>query len=499
MKRALLVIRLSHLTDSSTSPERQREIGELACRQREWEVVDTATDLDVSATKFGPFDRPELGKWLNDRADEFDAIVCWRLDRLVRSSADLAKLIAWARENGKDIVSATEGFDLNTPFGRAMATIIGALAELEAETVRLRVQGAHAALRTMDRWASGVPPLGYVAVNHPSGHGKGLAIDPDAQRLVRDMAARLIEGDSFTNITTWLDESGELTSMDRARLAQGKPVRAKPWTVETVIRVLTSPATMGLKVRKDGSTVLDAEGQPLRMAEPLLDAETWELVQSAAAERRQSGRRRRHSINPLLGIGVCGRCGSQLAHQVTVSRDKAKTWRYARCGRTPVNCTGTSIPMADGLELLEEAFLTKVGHLEATRSVFVPGTDNRHELSAVRETIARLRRESDQGLIVGQDDEAEYVVRMRALIARRTELDKEPYRPSRWEHVGTGQTYSTAYAAADENGRRTLVRDSGIRFVIYRNKPLEFGVYTPDEAPEWLAAGTAPDSRTSRP
>lgn len=310
--RALLVVRLSHLTDSSTSPERQLEVCELACLQRGLEVVGTATDLDISATKYRPFDRPELGKWLNDRADEFDTLVCWRLDRLVRSSADLADLIRWAQANGKGIVSATEGFDLNTPFGKAMATIIGALAELEADTIRLRVQGAHAALRMMDRWASGTPPLGYAVVPHPSGHGKGLAIDPDSHQLVRDMAARLMDGeggdgDSFIRIAAWLNEIGALTARDRTRVAQNKAAALKPWSVGTVTRVLTSPATMGLKVRKDGSTVLDAEGLPIRMAAPLFDEETWELIQAAAARRRQSGKRRHHSPNPLLGIGACGR------------------------------------------------------------------------------------------------------------------------------------------------------------------------------------------------
>ncbi|MBF6168278.1 recombinase family protein [Streptomyces gardneri] len=84
--RALLAARLSVMTDESTSPVRQLEHGRSAVQARGWTEAGVATDLDVSATKYSPFDRPELGNWLKNRHHEFDVIVVRRLDRLVRSS-----------------------------------------------------------------------------------------------------------------------------------------------------------------------------------------------------------------------------------------------------------------------------------------------------------------------------------------------------------------------------------------------------------------------------
>ncbi|MFQ6230236.1 recombinase family protein [Nocardia sp. NPDC002869] len=69
------------MTDESTLPARQVERGRNAMRARGWIEAGVATDLDVSATKYSPFDRPELGDWLKNRHHEFDAIVVWRLDR----------------------------------------------------------------------------------------------------------------------------------------------------------------------------------------------------------------------------------------------------------------------------------------------------------------------------------------------------------------------------------------------------------------------------------
>ena len=57
-----------------------------------------AKDLDVSAGSTSPFDRPQLGDWLSDRLGEFDVIVFFRADWIVRRLFDLADLIRWGRE-----------------------------------------------------------------------------------------------------------------------------------------------------------------------------------------------------------------------------------------------------------------------------------------------------------------------------------------------------------------------------------------------------------------
>ncbi|RUP35932.1 MAG: recombinase family protein, partial [Gordonia sp. (in: high G+C Gram-positive bacteria)] len=89
MTRALIVTRLSRSTEASTSIDRQKRACRKLCKERGYDVIDTVEDPDVSAaTK--PFDRPELGPWLNDRHPEYDVIVVYRMDRLVRRLLDLA-------------------------------------------------------------------------------------------------------------------------------------------------------------------------------------------------------------------------------------------------------------------------------------------------------------------------------------------------------------------------------------------------------------------------
>src|SRR5689334_14307942 len=122
MERVLGVIRLSVLTDETTSPERQRQFIEHSARARGAEIVAWAVDLDVSASNVRPADRPELGKYIADPAG-FDTVMFWRVDRLCRKVGDFADMIKWAEENGKNLVSATESFDLSSPLGKAVAYI----------------------------------------------------------------------------------------------------------------------------------------------------------------------------------------------------------------------------------------------------------------------------------------------------------------------------------------------------------------------------------------
>ncbi len=50
-----------------------------------------AVDLDVPASRIGPFDRPQPGGWPS-RPEDFDALVRWRFDRAVRPLGDTHEL-----------------------------------------------------------------------------------------------------------------------------------------------------------------------------------------------------------------------------------------------------------------------------------------------------------------------------------------------------------------------------------------------------------------------
>lgn len=93
-------------------------------------------------------DRPQLSTLL-DVVAEGDEVVIFALSRATRSLPDLLELVALLDGKGVALRSVSEGIiDTTTPHGKFMVSILGAVAELEAEWTRSRVRAGVAAARS---------------------------------------------------------------------------------------------------------------------------------------------------------------------------------------------------------------------------------------------------------------------------------------------------------------------------------------------------------------
>lgn len=124
-------------TLNGQNPELQlSEQREYAAR-RGWHVAGEYVDLGVSGSKES---RPQLNRMMKDaHLRRFDAVLCWKLDRLGRSLKHLVTTIEDLAAYGVSFVSLRDNLDLSTPSGRLMMHIIGAMAEFERELIRERV------------------------------------------------------------------------------------------------------------------------------------------------------------------------------------------------------------------------------------------------------------------------------------------------------------------------------------------------------------------------
>ena len=84
--------------------------------------------------------RPALDELMNDaRKRRFDAVLVWRFDRFARSTKHLVTALEDFQHLGIDFISFQENIDTSSPMGKAMFTIVSAIAELEADIIRERV------------------------------------------------------------------------------------------------------------------------------------------------------------------------------------------------------------------------------------------------------------------------------------------------------------------------------------------------------------------------
>ncbi|MCE5220999.1 MAG: recombinase family protein, partial [Clostridium sp.] len=105
---------------------------------------------------------PQFQQLLKDaKSKKFNALICYRLDRISRNVADFSTTLELLQSNNIDFISIKEQFDTSTPMGRAMVYISSVFAQLERETIAERVRDNMLQLAKTGRWLGGQTPLGF--------------------------------------------------------------------------------------------------------------------------------------------------------------------------------------------------------------------------------------------------------------------------------------------------------------------------------------------------
>ncbi len=108
---------------------------------------DRYVDHGVSGTKTS---RPGLDALLHD-AQPGDTIVVYKLDRIGRSTAHVAQLIAELTDRGVFIESISDGLNSSTSTGRAMLQMLAIFAEMERSFIAERTIAGLAAAKAQGR------------------------------------------------------------------------------------------------------------------------------------------------------------------------------------------------------------------------------------------------------------------------------------------------------------------------------------------------------------
>lgn len=115
-------MRIAYVRVSTIEQNEQRQIEALEKYKIEKWFIEKVSGKNT--------DRPKL-KAMIDFAREGDTIYIHDFSRLARSTKDLLELIEVFNKKGITLVSNKENIDSNTPTGKLMLTMIGAIAEFE--------------------------------------------------------------------------------------------------------------------------------------------------------------------------------------------------------------------------------------------------------------------------------------------------------------------------------------------------------------------------------
>jgi DNA invertase Pin-like site-specific DNA recombinase len=139
------------------------------------EIVAEYLDVAVSGRKEG---RPQLQALMRAaRHHEFDCVLVWKFDRFARSVAHLLKALEEFNHLGIRFISVQDQVDTQSPMGKAMFTVIGAMAELESSLISERVKaGMEAARARGKQFGRPATPAHIVARIEERAHATSMSI-----------------------------------------------------------------------------------------------------------------------------------------------------------------------------------------------------------------------------------------------------------------------------------------------------------------------------------
>jgi len=366
MLRAAIYARISSDPDDTRlGVERQLVDCRALAARKGWTVAREYVDNDISAS--GSKRRPEYRLMLeNIKAGELDAVVVWADDRLHRQPKELEEFFEIIDAAGiKNLATVSGDMDLSTDDGKLKARILGAVAANESAKLTRRIRRKHEELAAAGRLVGGGSrPFGY--------EDDRLTIRPDEAHIVKELAARVLAGDSLRSICKDLDERGVST------------VTGAPWRMQVLRRMLMSGRISGQRDHH-GEIVGPAEWPGI-----ITPADTARLRSVLGDPRRRTNRSPRRYL--LAGMLRCSLCGATL-----VARPKVDGRRAYVCAKGPgfAGCNKISTLAEDMESLIVEAVLYRLD-TPALANRLAKRANGTTEASAIADALAADQAQLDE-------------------------------------------------------------------------------------------------------
>lgn len=322
----------------------------------------------------GNIDRPQFKKMMQDaKANKFDYLVCYRLDRISRNVSDFSTLIEKLNKLDISFISIKEQFDTSTPMGRAMMFISSVFAQLERETIAERIKDNMYELARTGRWLGGKTPHGfsskkikYLDENLKERSMYQLEVSDDEMEVVKIVYAKYLELRSLSQLYKYVYHNGikgprggkfdpsSLSGILRSPVY----VKANDVVVEYLrnnnMEVIGTPDNECgiLTYAKNTSTPIAA----IAKHKGIIDSTTWLEVQGLLdANRDKSPRIATGKVALLSGILKCSKCGSNMRITYKGKRTDKELKYYYVCGTKKnlgvdaCNCKNLKGPLVEAI------------------------------------------------------------------------------------------------------------------------------------------------------
>ncbi len=449
---------------------RQEEDCRKLAKREGFTISDVYVDNDISASTKSRKPRPSYNRLLADaRTGRIDVILAYSNSRLTRRPAEWLQLIELANTGRIRVKTVASGeHDLSTADGRAVALTVAAWDAAEAERTAERVARAHKQLAESGAH-NGPRPYGW-----DFNEDRSLRINPAEAAVVRECVQRVLAGDGIWKITRDLNDRGILTSTGR------------PWATQVLRRMLLRWRNCGIRTHHG------KESGPGRW-DPIIDRPTHERVVALLTDPvRRSNNRGTEAKYLLTSVAYCGECGRYVVgtNEFTYELKSGRTRVYPHSYKCPhAGCMKVQRRMADVDEHVTRVVL---GVLERDGVRLLGGDpvaaeQARERVAALEAKLAITADQFADDLITGAQLQRITGKLRPELEAEQAKLRKAQPSTELAEYTGPG--VAKAWAKADVETRKRIIRLLGMRITIYRVGPGNGRAYDPESVTiEWRAA-----------
>lgn len=304
------------------------------CRMHKKKVHEIYVDRGISGKSIEG--RLALQRLLKDSKEgEFDELLVWKINRLARKQIDLLNIIETLSKHGVSFRSFSEHFETDTPMGKFALQTMGAVSELERNTIVDNVKMGMKQRARQGKWNGGIV-LGYDSVKIPANNKRGfdteLQIVPEEAVIIRKISNLYAAGNGFKSIANKLNKEGYRTKKDNM------------FGVAAIREIIKNPLYIG-KIRfnkqKDwrekrragtNSDPIIAEGQH----EAIISRELWDKVHTLYEKKCKRTKKKHNYTFMLTGLLRCPECGSGMVMNrstYTLKDGTRKSINYYVCGQ----------------------------------------------------------------------------------------------------------------------------------------------------------------------
>jgi len=413
------------------------------CELYKKEVYKEYVDRGVSGKSIvGRYELQQLLKDVEER--KFDEVIVWKFNRMARKNIDLLHIVERLEKNNITFRSFSENFDTSTSMGKFALQMMGAVGELERNTIVDNVKMGMTQ-RAKKGEHNGKLPLGYRVIPDPSNlskRSKAVAIVPEEAIIVRKIFKLYAAGRGLKSIANELNHSGYKTKTGNT------------FSTTAIKEILNNPFFNG-KIRYNRYENWSNKRRRGKSDEPIIaDGEHEAIIHDALWEKVQCLLQKK-SFTPsrifdgeflLSGLIRCPKCGASMVASRT--RSNTKTGEivnrlYYSCGafRSKGNsvCSANSIRKQEAEEevmnrltqvlskdRILRVIVDKINHRLATRTLPLQA-----ELEHIRNQVEQAENKKRKYLDLfeqGNVDKSFFTGRMQEIQAELNKLQAEKSR-----------------------------------------------------------------------